>query len=246
MELIRAIEEASLNAWPPLRQRLLDGWLLRFADGYTRRANSVNAIYPGQLDPAEKVALCEGIYARSALGCVFKITPLAQPPELDALLESRGYRCDAETSVQVLAALPPSGEGEGQLLLEEGQPGPWLDLFRRMNGIAEQHRSALAGVLAHIAVRRAFATLNIAGQPVACGLGVLEGESLGLFDIVTGPGHRRKGHSKRLMNGLMAWARRAGATRAYLQVMLENGPALQLYEKLGFEEIYRYWYRLKS
>lgn len=252
MELIRSIEEASLNAWPPLRQRVLDGWLLRFADGYTRRANSVNAIYPGQMDPAEKVALCEDIYGQSPLGVVFKITPLAQPPELDALLESRGYRRDAETSVQLLPRLPRlpasgggDGDGEGQLLLEEGPPGPWLDLFCRMNRIAEKHRTALAGVLAHITVRRAFATLNAGGRPVACGLGVLEGESLGLFDIVTGPGHRRKGHGKRLMNGLMAWARQAGATRAYLQVMLDNGPALRLYEKMGFEEIYRYWYRLK-
>ena len=245
MELIRRIEEASLNAWPPLRQRVLDGWLLRFADGYTRRANSVNAIYPGQLDPAEKVALCESIYGESPLGVVFKITPLAQPPELDALLESRAYRRDAETSVQVLPRLPDSGEGEGELLLEEGEPGPWLDLFCRMNRIAEKHRASLAGILAHITGRRAFATLSVGGQPVACGLGVLEGENLGLFDIVTAPQHRRKGHSNRLMNGLMAWANQAGATRAYLQVMLDNGPALRLYEKMGFAEIYRYWYRLK-
>lgn len=248
MQLIRTIEEASLNAWPSHTQRVLDGWQLRFANGYTRRSNSVNPIHPGAMDTSTKIAVCEHIYRDSPLGCVFKITPLAQPPGLEGLLEELGYRRDAETSVQVLpdlSSLPQSPDGEGELLLEEGIPGPWLNLFCRMNRIAEQHRISLAGILAQIRVRRAFATLSVGGAPVACGLGVLEGESLGLFDIVTEPGHRRKGHSDRLMAGLMAWAGSNGAGLAYLQVMLDNAPALRLYEKLGFAEIYRYWYRLK-
>jgi hypothetical protein len=35
-EVIQEIEEISLNAWPSLQQILYDGWILRFANGYTK------------------------------------------------------------------------------------------------------------------------------------------------------------------------------------------------------------------
>jgi ribosomal protein S18 acetylase RimI-like enzyme len=47
------------------------------------------------------------------------------------------------------------------------------------------------------------------------------------------------------MYGLLSWAKQQGAQKTYLQVMLNNAPALRLYEKLGFKEAYQYWYRLK-
>src|SRR5437868_6694718 len=55
----RVIEELTLNAWPPLQSMLYDGWLLGFSHGYTRRANSVQSLYPSSLPLDEKIAICE-------------------------------------------------------------------------------------------------------------------------------------------------------------------------------------------
>jgi hypothetical protein len=63
----RQIEEASLNAWPALNNLLFDGWILRFANGYTKRANSVTPVYPGELDVEMKIDFCAQQYSRRGL-----------------------------------------------------------------------------------------------------------------------------------------------------------------------------------
>jgi len=65
-----------------------------------------------------------------------------------------------------------------------------------------------------------------------------------LFDIVTAPEHRNRGYGTRLISSMLAWARENGAAHAYLGVVESNAPARRLYAKFGYEEAYRYWYRI--
>ena len=90
--LRKRIEEVSLNSWPALQQVLFDGRILRFSDGYTKRANSVNPIYASSLGVNEKIDLCEKYYADKGLLSVFRLTPFSSPTDLDQALESRGYQ----------------------------------------------------------------------------------------------------------------------------------------------------------
>jgi hypothetical protein len=68
--VIRSLEELSLNAWPSLQTLLYDGWVLRFANGYTKRANSVNPLYHSGTDVTEKTETCERLYRGKGLSCV--------------------------------------------------------------------------------------------------------------------------------------------------------------------------------
>jgi ribosomal protein S18 acetylase RimI-like enzyme len=233
----KRIEEISLDAWPPLRQIIYDGWLCRFAAGYTRRANSVNPIYAGRLDAAEKIAWCEQLYRNRQLRPVFKITPFVDPGNLDELLDQAGYQLESLTSVQVLdlAALSPQAV---EPVRHWETPAPeWVGAFTRMNQVSTANRAALQGILANIAPKCCFMTLLHQDQAVACGLGVLEGLHVGLFDIVTDPAYRGQGFGGRLLAAILNWAKTQGAQQAYLQVMLNNQPALKLYARLGFREI---------
>ena len=80
---------------------------------------------------------------------------------------------------------------------------------------------------------------------VGCGLSVLDGELLGIFDLVTDPLHRRRGYGAALMRELLGWGLDRGVRRAYLQVVKSNVAAAALYRKLGFTDAYQYWYRIR-
>src|SRR5690606_25490057 len=122
---------------------------------------------------------------------------------------------------------------------------PWLWHFAEFSDLAASTVSALRGILHNITLRVCFTTLYAGAEPVACGLGVVEGPLLGLFDIVTAAQARGKGHGTQLLQVMLAWARQNGVEMAYLQVMDDNVPARRLYDKLGFGEIYKYWYRVR-
>ena len=244
--MIRAIEEHSLNAWPALQTCLQDGWVLRFAEGYTRRANSVNPLYPSEGDLAANIAACEAIYRTRGLPVIFKLTPASLPAGLDDVLARAGYRLEAPTSVQLVDLPADSGVPPETVHLAPALEDDWLDAFGRMASAAPARQSIHARLLRSILPTCAYASTRRDGQIVALGLGVLSDGILGLYDILTHPAYRRQGHAARIVAGLLAWAHQNGARQAYLQVMLDNQPALALYHQAGFRELYRYHYRVKA
>lgn len=244
--MITALEELSLNAWPALQTVHYDGWLLRCAAGYTRRANSVQPLYGSTLNLAEKIAYCEQVYAACGRPTVFKLTPAARPAGLEAALAEAGYRTEAPTSVQTasLADLPPAPD-VGTVTLADQATESWLAAFCALNTVAARHQPTMAQMLARIVPARCFLALEQEGAVVAVGLAVAERGWVGLFDLVTAVAWRNRGLGRQVILRLLHWGRAQGARQAYLQVMSDNAPALHLYETLGFREAYPYWYRVK-
>jgi hypothetical protein len=241
--LILQIEEAALNAWPAIHQTFFDGWVLRFSMGYTKRANSVNPLYTSTLDLEVKVEDCEDIYGRQGLPPIFRITSLAAD-ELDSVLERRGYRKIDLTHVMVLdltqKKFPEPEEVElRQLPLEQ-----WMGVYSSVSGSVVGKQPGHAEILQGILNPHLMAALEKSGQWLTCGLGVLERNLFGLFDIVTHADFRNQGLGTHLIEGMLDWAKSQGATVAYLQVMDVNTPARRLYQRLGFEDVYSYWYRV--
>jgi GNAT superfamily N-acetyltransferase len=242
--LITTLEEISLNAFPALQTVLYDGWILRFANGYSRRANSVQPLYVPTQPLDEKIAYCEKLYRAQNLPVVFKMTRAAQPAPLDAKLELRGYSREADTIVQTCELAPHNALRVHAVEICEAWREEWFDAFCRMNNPNPAHRATRRQMLRWIVPQKGFAMLRENGVVRACGLGVCQEKYLGLFDIVVDQNFRQRGYGKRIVSQLMAWGKQNGAQTAYLQVIAHNTPALNLYAQLGFVDHYSYWYRV--
>lgn len=243
MTAIRQIEELSMNAWPSLQTLLCDGWVLRFADGYTKRANSVNPLYPCSADVTENIQACESLYRSKNLPVVFKMTRQVFPDGLDALLQTRGYESDRTTSVQLLD-LARIDRHSATSDMTEVLTDKWLEDYTQLSGVNVRYRSTLHQMLSSSCTSTGFFSIKGRSETIACGLGVVQDAFIGLFDIVTHADHRNRGYSQQLISDILTWGKSRGARTAYLQVMLNNPPALHLYGKLGFKEFYQYWYRI--
>lgn len=234
-----------MRALPALESETYDGWVLRAAGGYTGRANSAAPLDTGELDPAEKISYTEAWYRSRGLPPMIRLTPAAQPAGLDLVLEEREYSLrDEGVSVQAVE-LDGSYAAVGAVEVVDGPvPRSWPAMLASLQPRVEQRFDAASDLISRLPVSSAYAAVRRDGAPVAVGRAVVENGDVGLFDIITRADLRRRGLATDITLALLDWGSRHGATRAYLQVESGNDPALLLYRRFGFEEVYRYWYRV--
>jgi N-acetylglutamate synthase len=218
-----------------------DGWWLRADDdGVVRRANSVFAAGPCMGALAGGIARAEAWYAERGRPPRFQLSPASAPIGLAAALRRAGYRFETLVRVLVRDVSPEDGARarDGVRLADQADPG-WL---RAYASVLPAHEVGARTRLATVApAPRAFAGVGGA----ACGLAVLDGDVVGLFDVATDPLERGRGHAGRITAALLGWAAEAGARRAYLQVAETNLSARALYARLGFRPLYRYRYAVR-
>jgi GNAT superfamily N-acetyltransferase len=237
---VRRLEELAFHGWPALETRDVAGWRLRFAGGYTKRANSINALDRMPQSDPETVANLEAAYRGRGLPPVWRLTPLAPPGVKDRLAEPV-YRV-VERSLLQVAPLRPGFTADPAVRIDPRPIPRWMEAFARHSPVAPHHRETMQKML--LAMPTAgFALVEQAGEPMAMAIGVVEGEHMGLFDVLVMPQARRQGLARRITESLYAWAWSEGARFAYLQVVATNAAALPLYAAQGFRTIYAYEYR---
>lgn len=245
---VRAVEERAFNAWPALSTLVAEGWLLRFADGYTKRANSINAWRPAA-SLSTILPHASTLYAARRLPVIVRLSPLA-PPGTDDMLAGLGFARADETIVMTAALAPGRADADGSHVADSAislSPLPetaWCAGFATANAVPEHRRAIHDRMLAAIPPPAAFASVSEGSGAIGWGLAAVERGYVGLFDIVTLPASRRRGAARRLVGALLDWATANGAAHAYLQVVAANDPAIALYRRLGFTELYRYHYRI--
>ena len=243
-QLISRIEEANLNAWPAIQQVLLDGWVLRFSGSYSKRGNAVVPVCPGTKPLLQKVRYCENAYRREDLPTWFRISSKPGLRTLDRTLAELGYE-QADASLVLTyrnGELPTTSSQHFRLLTLD----TWLNVYCKLSGMPETATQLQRLLLKSIPCEAIYGAIIDKTQYVACGLAVVDDKLVGLFDILTDPIYRRRGHAQELILGLLRCGLEHGAETGYLQVTENNEPARALYRHLGFQSLYRAWYRSRD
>jgi len=240
--LQKQLELSAFNAWPALEQLEEEGIVYRFANGYTKRANSANVLSLKDWQLPKLVAKIERYYSDRGQTSIIRIPSFVKAIALDQYLERSGYQHTSKSLVMTKTLT----ENTHTKTLKKLSAQDWLSCFVQLSQSELEHHNAHLAILEQIKDEALFAVLEISGEAVACGIGVIGENGVGLFDLVCAKSCRRKGYAAQLISGIHAWAYEKGVRSSYLQVLASNSAGVGLYQKLDFVEDYYYWYRVKK
>ena len=234
------VEETCLNAWPALREVLLDGWVLRFSAGLTRRANSANPLRPVfHVD----MQACEALYQRAGLPTIIRMLSLIDPV-VDERLAGAGFAAEGESCVLYAPIEDVEAAGDPDVRLLDQPTQEWFAAMAALQSHSSEQAATYRRIVGRLAIPAAFAALSDDGGIVALAYGGLHNGLLCYESVITDRRWRRRGWGRRIIKGLAAWAGDQGAVGVCLEVEARNAPARALYEAVGLKtELYRYHYR---
>jgi GNAT superfamily N-acetyltransferase len=242
---ITELEYLASHCWPAREIERYKGWIIHWNDGITWRANSVLPIGPidgVQLEEAIEYVI--SFYEERETPSAFKITEASMPEDIDETLADMGFERRMLTHVQIvpitkLSCIYPKVPVD---ILKVNDSS--IDILMVESGFDENTIEVRRGIINRIEGEKGIAQVMIDGKLAGVGLGVVQESWLGLFSIRTLPEYQRRGVAWSISCALGMWGEDLGAKSAFLQVEAKNRPALMLYELMGFETLYTYWYRI--
>lgn len=234
------IELAGVAAWPALETDTFDGWLWRFSDGGSQRANSVSTLTYQGGDVERSIDEAERRYRQRNAPPMFQISDVSAPADLDQRLAARGYRIN-DPCITLVRDCLQSEAPDGIVYLERATT-EWFDCYSSV--ITESRKRTAPRILAGVPHTAVFCGYRVAGRIVATALGVPREDVIIAECVATLAAARGQGAASGVMRGLEAWGRRQGCRHVALQAVATNAPAQALYKSLGYREHGRYHLRV--
>lgn len=231
------LEEVSDRSMPGRQRHLVGTWICRAADGVTSRANSCSPSGATNRDLQEAVDEVEAWFRARGLPPRFQVWDGTSPGLCDAP-DRRGY--SEEEGAEVLVRDLSSGAWPASDVATTVADG----MAQLQDGATDAEAARLAELDLAALPKVTITAVTAQGHLMSRGVGVLDGDALGIFAMATAPEHRRQGRGAAVLAALLEEGRQRGAELAWLQVMQSNAGALRLYRNFGFEPQHRYHYRL--
>jgi N-acetylglutamate synthase len=234
------LQRICARGWQAPTTRSLGDWLLRAADGFTGRANSVLAAGdPGMpLDDALREVV--RFYLDRSLPPLAQV--VADSPE-DRLLTDRGWvrarSGDVDAIVQVASvamARRMSSAAAAAVEIDASPSDAWIA------GYCRAHDASLDVVRGLLESGDDTAFARVGDPLVGIGRGVVTGDWMGISAVEVDEARRGEGIGAAVVSALFEWGASLGARSAYLQTLPGNEAARALYARFGFATHHAYKY----
>lgn len=247
MEMNRLIETIAAHAWPAEVVEEYGSWLLRANRGVTKRANSVLMV--GAIPTSNWLTEIEAFYKEKNIPACFYITE-STPQQADVQLQEANYEKTTELAIMAIQTNMLISHvienPELHVVILDQVTTEWIDAFIRLEGHDEKNRSAFTTIFEGIRLAKGFLAIYLQDEIVAVATIAAESAWGYISNVVVSEQHRRKGIASQLLLHLAEWAHKHDTENLFMQVLTNNEPALQLYEKLGFKRLAKSYYRMKK
>ncbi|MFX1501326.1 MAG: GNAT family N-acetyltransferase [Promethearchaeota archaeon] len=244
-----------MNSWPAKYYYFLNGWILRFTEGVTSRANSVLPInYTGDLINLDRdIEIVEKAYRAYNLPVIFTIPEYFEPHGLDLKLVEHGYQQSGSITHTMITSIQ---ELKNELINDKfsyilnservAKFSTFLAKYSKRNQSAQKVLDALSDRI--IVPKKCFIMAKYEKKVVGTLMGIIDPHGfLYIADVLVHPDVRQhKIATSMLFTIINNWALQNEAKSIWLQVEIENKEAMSLYKKLGFKKAYSYYYLEKS
>jgi hypothetical protein len=160
------VEDACFKAWPALREATASGWLLRFADGLTRRSNSANPMAPGSQELRQGIAACAARYKAESLPVLFRV-PSFMAHRVEDELQRLGYGPEGESRVLSGAFKSVPRETDPNVEITQTPTPEWLTSMAQLQGQSDSAKAIYGKIVNAISVPTAFTAYREQGCVVA-------------------------------------------------------------------------------
>jgi ribosomal protein S18 acetylase RimI-like enzyme len=235
---VEACEQRLVNLWPAVDTLLIGKWAVRFAHGYSGRANSASALWRGALLSDDEIGLIAQLYREAGLPPAIRLTPLAEAG-LKTRLSGMGWAMRTHSS-GMIADASRDWRGDPRICFEPAPGEAWLAGVSALQEASKSNPAHLKAIVGRIRLPVGFATAQVAGEARGFGMVGIDRGWAEIGSIILAPEARGQGLGRALVLSMLNYAVGHGASRVFLQVEASNAVAISLYRSLGFRPLYEY------
>ena len=245
---VKKIQEIFLDSWPAKDYYFLNGWILRFNDGITDRANSVIPLSYWGKNVNNDIGEVEKIYEKLNLNPSFMIFDFCEPKNLNSLLIEREYSFISPTEVMTAKFNDLTFSNINEIYnyeLNDFRTSDFSRFISKFSHWSDADQINIKELNERIKIpEKKYLLVKLNGNIIASLMAVLvRSKYLYIADVLVHPKYRKKKIATTMLYRLLKdWAIRKGTQFIWLQVEESNKVAHKMYDNLGMTTLFKYSY----